>query len=221
MIKAVIFDMDGVISDTQKLHASIESELLKRYGIDLEPGEITRRYAGVPDDVFLNEVSEVYRTKIDIDGFIVDIDGFIDEKWMLMVRATQGGVDPIPGSLELIEELREAGFKLAVASSSIRVFIDTVLGTLNIRNNFDAIVSIEDVERGKPNPEIFLLAARRMGVKPNECVVIEDAISGIKAAKRAGMRSILLIRDKVPLDVDPDAVIEDLRDLNIDFLLSL
>lgn len=140
---------------------------------------------------------------------------------MLMVRAAQEGVDPIPGSLELIEELREAGFKLAVASSSIRAFIDTVLGTLDIRNRFDAIVSIEDVERGKPDPEIFLLAARRMGVKPIECFVIEDAISGIKAAKRAGMRSILLIRDKVPLDVDPDAVIEDLRDINIDFLLSL
>jgi beta-phosphoglucomutase family hydrolase len=213
MIRAVIFDMDGVISDTQKLHARVESELLKRHGINLEPDEITRRYAGIPDEVFLSDISKIY-------GVSIDIEQFADEKWRLMIETAQEGVDPIPGALELIAMLWKAGFKLAVASSSIKAFIDTVLDILDIKRYFEAVVSVEDVLRGKPNPDIFLLAAKLMGVNPTDCVVIEDAVSGIKAAKKAGMKTILLA-EEASHDVNPDITIRDLRELTIERLLSL
>ena len=189
MIEAVIFDMDGVISDTQKLHAKVESELLLRYGVDLSPDEITRRYAGVKTREFFAEL-------LDEKGLSYDIDVLIEEKWIKMREFTSAPVDCIEGALQLIKSLFDDGYLLAVASASNFDYVNSVLESLNVKDYFSCVVSGDMVKRGKPNPEIFLLAASRLGVNPESCVVIEDGISGMQAARDANMKCIGLVGDK-------------------------
>ncbi len=186
-IKAVIFDMDGVISDTQKLHALIEEKLLKKYGIELDSDEITEKYAGLPDKEFFEKIFKDYKISVDVEKVI-------NEKWNEMMDIAKNNISPIQGAIELINQLKENGFKLAVASSSPHSFIELVLSELKLKEKFDVIVSTEDVKFGKPNPEIFLLAAKKLRKDPSECVVIEDGINGIIAAKRGGMKCIFLTR---------------------------
>ncbi len=134
-----------------------------------------------------------------------------------MLNLKEGEITPIPGVVELIHKLKEDGFKLAVASASIRPFIKRVLTELNIKQEFDVITSTQDVKRGKPEPDVFLLAAEKLGVKPEHCTVIEDGISRMIAAKKAGMKCIGLIHHKgeYPADIQVDSLCKlSLKDFN-------
>lgn len=206
-IKAVIFDMDGVISDTQRLHSDVESKMFKEYGIDISPEEITAKFAGIPDFVYTEDVFKKYGVQVDLDEVIAD-------KWQEVTEIMQKEIIPVPGVQELIEELHSK-YKLAVGSSSIAKFVNIALEKLNIRDKFDAVVTIDDVKNGKPDPEIFLLAAKKLGVKPEECVVIEDGRSGMQAAKAAGMKCIGLVKDKTSKDYPADILVESLSEIDI------
>lgn len=188
-ISAVIFDMDGVISDTQKLHAAVESRILKRYGIKFSPAEISRRYAGVKTIEFFNELlsqqPRPYR-----------LEDLMREKWAKMSQLAARGVDAIDGSVGLVKDLHKRGYKLAVASASNHEYVANVIWSLKLHKYFDHLVSGDMVKRGKPDPEIFLLAASKLGVAPKECLVIEDGISGMEAARAGGMRCIGLVQDR-------------------------
>lgn len=188
MVRAVIFDMDGVISDTQGLHAEVEEELLKEYEVAVSAEEITGGYAGVSDREFFETIFQGHGRPPK------EIDVIIEEKWDRMMALAENNVQPIPGVIELIRELKGRGFRLGVASASPMKFIALVLSELGLRGEFDAVTSAEEVERGKPDPEVFLLTAERLGVRPEDCVVIEDAINGMVAAKRAGMKCVGLVK---------------------------
>ena len=114
----------------------------------------------------------------------------------LFRRAARGNIVALPGALALLRLLRERGFRLALVSSTPYANIELMLRSLGVEADFDVVVAGEDVTRGKPNPEGFLLAAERLGVKPAECVVIEDAQAGVEAAKRGGMRCVGVCRDR-------------------------
>lgn len=188
MIRAVIFDMDGVISDTQKWHSQIESRILSKYGIKIKPAEITRRYSGVRDVDFLRDLF--------IQNHVRAKPGKASaEKWAEMRKKAEKGIPPIKGAKKLIKSFKKSGLKLAVASSSPISFIETVLKKLEI-TQFDRISSSREVKNGKPSPDVFLLAARRIKVKPEECLVIEDGFSGMIAAKKAGMKCVALSKSK-------------------------
>jgi HAD superfamily hydrolase (TIGR01509 family) len=206
--EAVIFDMDGVLSDTQMIHAQLESDLLRRFGIEMSPEDLTREFAGVPDPEMFQAIFQ--RHGKDPAGLEKLLEGKWDE---LKEKVRGGGVPPVPGSRELVRMLRGRGVRLAVASSSYRSFVELVLQELDLAAQFQAVVTVEDVERGKPHPDIFLLAAERLGVPPPACVVIEDGINGMMAAKRAGMKCIAL----VPLDSreehPADLVVSTLKDI--------
>jgi len=101
-----------------------------------------------------------------------------------------GGLSPLPGVAEWVKRLEEEGWQQAIASSAPRLNVETVLRALDFKGYFRVIVSAEDVQRGKPDPQVFLLAAARLGMPPARCIVVEDAAAGIEAARRAGMRSI-------------------------------
>ena len=189
MIKGIIFDMDGVISDTQKLHSRIESKLLARYGIYMTPVEITEKYSGVKTKDFFHELLKDHDPKIDLDPLL-------DEKWSQMEQSASQSVDMIEGSVELIRRLSSQGYPLAVASTSNMNYVQSVLRTLGIIDRFSFIASGDMVLKGKPDPEIFLLAASKIHVDPKKCLVIEDGISGMKAAKSANMKCIGLVSDK-------------------------
>ena len=197
-MKAIIFDMDGVISDTQKFHAQVESQLLHEVGIAMTPDEITEKYAGVNDDVMFAELFK--KNKINN----ISIENIKKRKWDLMTKIIKGNILPIPHATRLIQELSTSGFFLAIASSSPKLFIQKVLKELALEKYFPVVASSEEVEHGKPNPEIFLLASKRLHIDPKECVVIEDGKSGMVGAKKAGMKCIGLVsdvRETYPADI--------------------
>lgn len=181
---AVIFDMDGVISDTQKLHSSVESDILKEYDVHMSPEEITEKYAGVKIFDLFSEL---------LGHTNADIPTLVEKKRAHMLSLAQESVDPIEGSQEFIRSLRNQEYKLAVASASHLPYIFAVLESLDVKDHFGAIASAQEVKHGKPEPDVFLLAAERLGVEPQKCAVIEDGISGMIAANKAGMYSIGLV----------------------------
>ena len=207
-IKAIIFDMDGVISDTQKLHALVEEEILRRYGVNLSPEEITQKYAGTTDREFFEKIFNDHNISVDVENII-------KEKWERMIKISKNNISPISGAVELIKNLRRNDFKLAIASASPHNFIKLVLEELNLKGKFDVIVSAEDVKFGKPNPEIFLLAVKKLRVKPEECIIIEDGINGIIAGKKAGMKCIWFTKEENKTKVPADLIVNDLKELTI------
>lgn len=188
MIKGIIFDMDGVISDTQKLHSQVETELLSRYGIKITPAEITAKYAGVRTREFFDDLLKKQKREYDLDLLM-------EEKWSQMAKFASESVDAIEGSVDLIKRLSMANYPLAVASASNLNYVRTVLKTLGVMDNFTYIVSGDMVSKGKPNPESFLLASSKIGVPPEYCLVIEDGVSGMQAAKAGGMKCIGLVKN--------------------------
>lgn len=212
--RAVIFDMDGVISDTQKFHAKVESALLAEYNIHMAPADISRRYAGVSDDVMFIELFREH-------GIIAySIRDTVAKKWDLMRTIATGNIKAIPHARTLIQELKKDGFKLAVASASGKPFIEEVLAALDIATYFDVLVSAEEVPHGKPAPDIFLLAAERLGVLPEEAVVIEDGKSGMIAATAASMKSIGLVSNAAD-EYPATRIVTSLADVNEEMLNSL
>ena len=208
-IKAIIFDMDGVISDTQIIHAKTESELLKGYNIEIHPEEITRRYAGVSDQEMFKEIFNNAQREMP------ELNQLVEKKWKMMDKLVRGNVKEISGTREFIGKSRVVGLPLAVGSASRLAFIELVLAELDLRHKFNAIASAEEVKKGKPEPDLFLLAAKRLYVAPENCVVVEDGRSGMIAAKRAGMQCIGLVQhedDYYPADL----LVKDLRNVPIE-----
>lgn len=186
-VGGIIFDMDGVLSDTQPIHSRVESELLRQHGIELSADEITREFAGTSSEEMFPQVFGRYGKRVD------HLQELVERKWQMMTKICRGRIRPMPGALDLVAALRQRGLPLAVASSSTRFYIEMVLEELGLRNAFRVIVSADEVAHGKPDPDIFLLAAERLGVPPQSCLVIEDSVSGMRAARSAGMYCIGLV----------------------------
>lgn len=183
-IRAVLFDMDGVIVSTQAQHARTEHEALREYGVDLAPEEITRRYAGFVDK---NLFADALRSH-GKDHSPKTIAEIVALKWKLADKIFKDeGVSLIPGVLDLIKAFHQDGLPMAVASSSPMSFIELVMKECGLSNYFRALTSGHEVKYGKPAPDIFLLAASRLEAEPEECLVIEDARSGMQGAKSANM----------------------------------
>lgn len=214
MKKAIIFDMDGVISDTQKFHAAAENKLLNKFGIDMEPEEITRMYAGISDEQMFKEIFAENNT------VVKNISTIIFDKWRIMKKITKGKIKAVPHVIKLIRFLKNNGLKLSIASASTKDFIEFVVSSLHIKDKFDVVVSAQEVKHGKPAPDIFLLAASKLNVQPKDCVVIEDGLSGIVAAKKAGMKSIGLVTDK-KRDLPADLVVSSLNQITLDQIQTL
>lgn len=186
---AVIFDLDGVISDTQDLHATVDSKVLRQFGIYLQPDEITVRFAGMGDRQMFSILFKEYK----IEGSVQQA---IEMKWKRMANLlSQSNFQPVSYSVELIQMLHAAGISLSIGSGSPISFIMTVLDVFSLHKYFEHYVSAEEVPNPKPHPDIFLEASRRMGIKPHKCVVVEDGISGMEAAVNAGMGCIGLVKD--------------------------
>lgn len=205
--------MDGVVSDTQKLHSKVECELLKRYGIILSPEAITRKYSGVKTKEFFGELLSQQDQSFDLDTLM-------EEKWQRMRALAEKSVDPVEGALDLVQMLRGNGFPLAIASASNMNYVKTVLKTLEIADHFLAIVSGDMVQRGKPDPESFLLASKKIGIPPEECLVFEDGISGMQAAINANMKCIGLVKTKGG-GYPTQHLVTSLREVTIKQILNL
>ena len=213
MIKAVIFDMDGVLADTQRFHNKVSSNILKKYGIKISPEEIEEFFAGIPDRVYYKKLFEEHNIK----GF----ERAVDEKWKQMLSLEFDDVKTINGVVDFLKDLKVNKIRLAVASSSRKDFVYRVLSALNIKDFFDVIITGEDVSRGKPYPDIFLLAAEKLGVKVEECVVFEDSINGMTAAKRAKMFCVGVVRKMLNAEYPADVIISDFSELSFEKLRKI
>jgi beta-phosphoglucomutase len=180
MITTVIFDLDGLLADTEPLHCRAYQEALQSEGITLTETEYIEHWVregkGIGDWLALR-------------GLSLDPTALRLKKSKRFLELLPSLLRPMEGVLQLLEALCPVK-TLALGSSSYRDAVEGVLAGLNIRHYFKAVVSGLDVPRVKPEPDIFLTAARRVGALPSECVVLEDAEKGIIAARRAGMHSI-------------------------------
>lgn len=204
-MQAVIFDMDGVLVDSEPLYNQHIKSFLVKLGVQ-DSGEIVYNFKGLGS----KEVSRII-----IETFNLDHD--IDEMTKISRHAyiehlnDLAELPSIPGAVELVKNLAKAGHPLALASAASSKRIEMFLNKLDLTDYFKIIASGEDVERTKPAPDIFLLAARKLGVDPKECVVIEDAANGVTAAKAAGMKCIAYGGSDHNTDnlLDADLVVKD------------
>lgn len=211
---AVVFDLDGVISDTQDLHAKVDSSVLKHFGLDLHPAAITDRFAGAGDQ-------KMFSTLFHDNGINAPVQDAIDLKWTMMANSLTGSnLNAVPHAINLIRQLSEAGVRMSIGSGSPKHFIRKVLDSLALHNYFECYVSSEDVLNAKPHPDVFLLAASRMGVNPAQCVVIEDGVSGMKAAAAAGMTCIGLVRNALN-QYPATAIVTSLNQVTLELLCHL
>jgi beta-phosphoglucomutase family hydrolase len=179
-LKAVIFDMDGVIIDSEPLHFESDRRTLETYGVQLDFDGM-KRFIGVPD-------AQTYEILIQEHHIQASVEELLKKQIELKETVfRQVQLEPMEGLLELLDALETWGFKIGLASSSKKAFIEYVLDRLGIQHRFQAVVSGEETQRGKPEPDIFLEAARRLGCAPHQCAVIEDSTHGVQAGRRAGM----------------------------------
>jgi beta-phosphoglucomutase family hydrolase len=183
MLKAFIFDMDGVIIDSEPIHFEIDMETARHLGFELTSEDL-EKYVGMRNPDMWALIKQEYGLSQSVE----DIVGFQLAQKLTLLDELQ--IEPIEGIRALLQDLRSHGIKIGLASSSPRVFIEKVLVKFGIRDFFTSVVSGEEVPEGKPAPDIYLEAAKSLGVMPEECVVLEDARSGVRAAKSAGMRCI-------------------------------
>jgi HAD superfamily hydrolase (TIGR01509 family) len=179
---AVVFDMDGVLVDTEHLWDEVREELTEEWG-----GRYTREAQEAMMGMSSLEWSRYLHEKV---GLREPPEVINDEVVRRMLARYATDLPVVPGAVDAVRRLAAEGLRLALASSSNRELIDAVLLRLRLSALFEATVSSEEVARGKPAPDVYLEAARRLGLDPTRCVAIEDSASGIRAAHAAGMRVI-------------------------------
>src|SRR5262245_23502184 len=209
-IEAVVFDMDGVLVDTEHLWDEVREALTEEWGGRYTPEaqEAMMGMSSVEWSRYLHEAVGLREPPDVINAEVV--------RRMLARYETELPI--VPGAVEAVRRAAAAGLRLAVASSSNRELIDAVLERLGLTELFDVTLSSEEVERGKPAPDVYLEAARRLGVEPGRCVAIEDSASGIRAAHAAGMRVVAYPNRHYPPAAEvlalADAVVATLDELD-------
>ena len=187
--KAVIFDMDGVISDTEWIYVDKVLQVLGEEGVDVTGDDI--------HDVFGTNMLLIFiqlKERFSLPGNPEDYKNRVH--YLRDEHVRKNGIMPMKGSIEIIKSLKKKGIMLAVASSAKREIIKRTLGSFSVLDYIDAIASGAELERGKPWPDVYLKAAEMLGVKPSDCVVIEDTTPGIEGAKRAQMECIAFSPEK-------------------------
>ena len=184
MERFIIFDMDGVLINSETIHYQLWKEILAQQGalIDMD---IYRGCVGTGDDVLLELVWR--HCRVDLRGR-TDLSELFEQNKRHYIRTN--GIPSIPGTAETLTELEKRGYRMAVASASPPAYIRLCLEKTGLLPYFDVLFSGEEVERTKPAPDVFLAAAAAMGAKPEACTVVEDSQNGTLAAKAAGMRCI-------------------------------
>ncbi len=205
---AVLWDMDGVIVDSGEYHMRSWQDTFHETGITFTE-ENFKHVFGMRND-------EIIRSMLGKNFTQEKFEKIAKAKEVAFRRLITGNVKSLPGAIKLLNALNEAGFAQALVSSTPRENIEVITDELGIKHYFKEIISGYDVTEGKPSPQGYLLAARRLGVSPENCIVIEDAVAGVKAAKNGGM-SCIAVTNTHPYAslVDADLIVSSLDEVSI------
>lgn len=182
MERAILFDMDGVLVDSEPVILKSAIQGLSEYGVQAVKSDFTE-FVGAGEDRFVGGVAEKHGVK-----YVPEMKKRVYEIYCSLVDEELILFDAVP---ETMTRLHREGYRIAIASSADRIKVEANIRAAGIpRDAVDTILSGEDIERKKPFPDIFLLAAQRLGIPPESCLVVEDALNGIQAATAAGMKSV-------------------------------
>ena len=182
---AVIFDMDGVLVDSEEFICRAACMMFSEVGLKVRPEDFLP-FVGTGENRYLGGGAEKY-------NFPIEIEQAKKRTYDIYLEIIKGQLKPLPGVYDFIDKCKKHGKKLAVASSADRRKVEGNLREIGLDESlFEAIIVGEDVQRKKPAPDIFLLAIKRLKSKPDQCLVVEDAVSGVAAAKAAGARCLAL-----------------------------
>jgi len=212
-MKAVIFDFNGVIMDDEHLHCASFIEVFAEDGMTVDEATYYARYLGLDDRGCTEKVLADH-------GRTAEVWPIVERKAVIYMRMIADGFRVFDGAPELVRACA-ARAPIAIASGARRNEIEVVLERADLRACFGAIVSADEMKRGKPDPEGYLAAAAALGIDPAECTVIEDAPNGIEAAHRAGMRcfAVATSRDAAQLG-DADRIFASVAEISVDALLG-
>jgi beta-phosphoglucomutase len=175
--------MDGTLIDSEEFHWISWRDTMAREGVAITREEFLAGFGQRNDSILPRWLGAAATPEL-----IQRIGDAKEKLYRELIR--KNGISPLPGVADWIGRLHQQGWRQAIASAAPRENIEVVLEALSAKQRFQGIVSAEDVSRGKPDPEVYLTAAARVGAAPDRCIVVEDAVAGIEGAKRAGMRSI-------------------------------
>jgi len=183
MLKAVIFDMDGVLIDSEPFHLMVNKRIFEKLGINVSEEEY-QNFIGTTHEYMWSTLKDKYKLPQKVAELVnMQLRGNIE-------FIKNENVDAIKGVVDLLSLIKEENIKIGIASSSPEEVIELVINKLGISNYFSAIVSGEGLRKGKPAPDIFLKTARLLDTEPSNCIVIEDSEKGVNAAKAAEMKCI-------------------------------
>lgn len=182
-LRGVIFDMDGVLIDSEEYICRAAIQFLATKGINAKPEDFIP-FVGAGEDRYIGGVAEKY-------GLTLDLEEAKRQTYTIYGDLIHGRLGSLPGAREFVSRCRERGLRLAVASAADLMKVEMNLREIGFPpGTFDSIVTGSDVTHKKPHPEIFLTAAERLGLQPRNCLVVEDAVNGVRAAKAAGCRCL-------------------------------
>jgi beta-phosphoglucomutase len=182
-VRAVIFDMDGVLTDSEPLINAAAIAMFREKGLSVKPEDF-QPFVGTGEDRYIGGVADSY-------AFGLDLPAAKRRTYEIYLELVPSRLKAFPGAQDFVRACRQAGWRVAVASSADNIKVAANLCQIGLPlDTWDAVVTGEDVRAKKPAPDIFLAAAGKLRLNPAECVVIEDAVNGIEAAKQAGMRCV-------------------------------
>jgi HAD superfamily hydrolase (TIGR01509 family) len=197
--KAVVFDMDGILADSEPVYYAVMRDMLQPLG-----HEVTEEHQRALMGSSIQYTWRYLKLTFGLEGSLDDMVQSYDADLQRRLAAIH---EPLPGVRDLIDALKQRGIPIAVASSSLPSWIDALLGGLNLNGAFDAVVSATMVAHPKPAPDIYLEAARRLGAPPETCIAIEDTPTGLAAAKAAEMLAVQVRASSAEWPPQPDSAI--------------
>ncbi|MFB9292960.1 HAD family hydrolase [Persicitalea jodogahamensis] len=212
---AVIFDMDGVICHTNPYHSRAFRAFFAKRGLNPTDGEFAQHMFGKSNSYILKHFLQR-----EIVG--EEFAQLEDEKESLFRELYEPYVDPIAGFSGFLVDLKNHGVKTAVATSAPRANLDLISGKLDLPSSIDSFMASEDVTKHKPDPQVYLTSAERLGIKPENCLVFEDSFSGVSAAINAGMKVVGVLSSHTKEELPPcDDYIEDYREMSFGRVAAL
>jgi HAD superfamily hydrolase (TIGR01509 family) len=216
MLKAVIFDMDGVIIDSEPSHLKLENEMYKKLGIEVT-GDEHHTFVGTTSQYMWEALKNKHKLSQSLEELVKhDRNIFFG-----YLNSDECEITLIDGVKDLIKELHDNGVNLAIASSSPLNVIEAIAKKFQIEEYFKVLVTGDYVKQSKPEPDIFLFASEKLGINPENCLVIEDSHNGVLAAKKAGMKCVGINSGAGSQDISmADLVINSFKEVNYTKIIS-